>query len=89
MRHKADELAGLYYHSFYKSGPNKGIIENQGRVIAMIGSSHCLVQLYSFATGMPNVKRLIPLNELASWNLYDDREDWIEAYEASPRPKTP
>ncbi|HLX62065.1 MAG TPA: hypothetical protein VKX17_12355 [Planctomycetota bacterium] len=82
-----DGLNGLYFHTFEKSGQNKGIIENQGQIVAAIGASFYVVQLFSFATGLPTNKKLVPIDEMTSWKFYDNIEELKLAYEKAPRPK--
>jgi hypothetical protein len=68
MAGKPEKLVGKYFHSANES--NK--IEWQGVVIGEPHPSWYLVQLFEWASGEPNVQRLVPIEKMIGWSFYPD-----------------
>lgn len=64
-------LIGQFFHSL-KSGQ----ICWQGRVISEPMPGVFLVQLYEWAFGEPNVRRMVKAGDMVDWLFYPTAEDW-------------
>jgi hypothetical protein len=67
---KAEKLVGKYFHGANEN--NK--VEWQGVVIGEPNPGWYLVQLFDWATGIPSVQRLVPIEKMHAWLFYPDRD---------------
>jgi hypothetical protein len=73
---KAEKLVGKYFHGVNES--NK--VEWQGVVIGEPNPGWYLVQLFDWATGKPDVQRLVPIEKMHAWLFYPDRDAMTSSY---------
>ena len=67
---KRETLLGKYFH-----GTNENSrVEWQGVIIGEPHLGWYLVQLFDWASGEPNVQRLVPIEKMAAWLFYPDRD---------------
>lgn len=71
-------FVGLF---FVTPHPERGWPDGQwqGQVMNIVGPSHALVQLHSWAHGGPTNLQLVSLDTMWDWHFYDNEDDWIEA----------
>ncbi len=62
-------LVGQYFHSL---GKDDGKVEWQGVIIGNPEPGWYLVQLFEWLMGEPNVRRLVRIEDMADWLLYED-----------------
>jgi|SRR5687767_7360617 len=73
VRGKADPLLG----HFFLSDADRGW---QGEVVDSAGGGFYLVYLYSWIHGCRTNKKLVHISDMASWEFYDNDEDWRQGY---------
>jgi hypothetical protein len=71
-------LLGHFFHSVVGED---GKIEWQGSVIANPLQGWYLVQLFGWLDGIPNVQRLVRIEDMESWLFYNDTEMMQYSYE--------
>lgn len=70
---KLTSIVGHFFHSF---DPDTRHIVWQGQVLAQVGPGYYLVQLYEWLTGGAGVRRLVRIDDMLEWTLFDDEEEW-------------
>ena len=68
-------LVGKYFHSIVD-----GQVEWQGIVTGMLGEHACLVQLFEWMCGEPNVMRIVPVGKMVDWLFYENFEQMDFSY---------
>ena len=71
-----EKLVEKYFHGANEN--NK--IEWQDVVIGEPNPAWYLVQLFDWATGNPNVQRLVPIEKMNAWLFYPDRDAMTSSY---------
>lgn len=69
-------LIGKYFHSFTKDGGFKW----QGQIIDYIEPSTYVVQLFEWFLGHDSVKKIVKIDEMYDWVIYESDKDMREAY---------
>jgi hypothetical protein len=64
----------LLGHFFHSIGKDTGKVEWQGVVVGNPEPGWYLVQLFEWGMGEPNVRRLVRVEDMADWILYEDAE---------------
>jgi len=70
-------LVGQFFHSI-----DEGKIGWQGFVVSAPQAGWYLIQLFSWLTGEPSVRRLVRFEEMESWLFYEDAEVMNFSYES-------
>ena len=70
-------LVGQFFHSINE----RGNIEWQGWIIGNPEPGWYLCQLYEWMVGLPNIQRLVKIDEMSKWLFYDSSEQMIDSYE--------
>ena len=63
------ELIGLFFHSV-----KDGKIEWQGEIVGNPQPGWYMVQLFGWIDGIPNVQRLMRIEDMREWLFYEDTE---------------
>lgn len=71
-------LIGQFFHSI---GKDTGKIQWQGCIIGNPEPGWYLVQLFEWAMGEPNVRRLVRIEDMEGWLFYPDGEAMTHSYE--------
>lgn len=75
-------LSGQWFHSWKTETPcGCNLLHWQGMVLAEASLGLYLVQLYEFVGGTPNIRRLVSVQEMLSWTLYESSEVMNNAYD--------
>lgn len=69
-------LAGKFFHSFNE----KGTTNWQGQ-IESCSCGYAIVITYDWLLGGPYVRKLVPLEDIVKWDLYDSAEEMTDRYE--------
>jgi hypothetical protein len=93
----SDGLIGKCFHIFGGDGK----VARQGRVVAVVGPSHYLVQYFDWALGEPNTMAVVSVETMAvtaeherkpgSWQFYEDADHmnrWYETWGGGERAKS-
>ena len=67
---KTEMLVGKYFHG----ANDNSRVEWQGVVVGEPHPGWYLVQLFDWASGKPSVQRLVPIEKMATWLFYPDRD---------------
>lgn len=73
---KKDVMAGNFFHSVVD-----GKIQWQGHVIGEAQPGIYLVQLFEWAMGSPNVRRLVTIEDMRGWLFYETGEAMVHNYD--------
>lgn len=68
-------LVGKYFHSVVD-----GQIEWQGIVQGMPNEHVCLLRLFEWVNGEPNVMRIVPVGKMVDWLFYENFEQMDFSY---------
>lgn len=68
-------LEGKFFH-FFKD--NK--VEWQGYIVSEPKDGYFIIQLFDWILGYPSNQKLIKIDDMIGWNLYDTDEEMNEAY---------
>lgn len=71
---QGEALLGCYFHTL-----RNGQINEQGKVIGKVAHDAYQVQLFSWITGEPTVRRVVPIQDMDDWVFYESRSEWIAA----------
>lgn len=68
---ESGKLVGLWFHS----RNDDGVIEWQGRVERDLENGSCVVQLFEWIMGEPSVQKVVPFEQMSSWDFYPTARD--------------
>lgn len=71
---KTKTLVGMFGHTLTETG-----INYQFEITGKINEDKYTVQLFSWVMGDPTDTKIFSMDTLMECNLYDNREDWLEA----------
>lgn len=69
-------LIGMFGHIL-----KNGLANNQLEIMAEVSPGYFLAMYYEAGFGNPSNYQVFPIAEIAKWNLYKDRDQWIERFE--------
>jgi len=72
----ANVLIGKYFHSFDENGR----IKWQGQIIGHIAPSAYVVQLFEWIAGFESIQKVVDVNDLYGWVIYESDDDMRRAY---------
>jgi hypothetical protein len=69
-------LVGKFFHTFKNSE-----LEWQGYVVSEPSEGYFLVQLFEWIMGEPSCQKLVRIDDMVGWDLYDTVDDMNDAYQ--------
>lgn len=69
-------LIGKCFHSFTKDGGFKW----QGQIIDYVEQSTYIVQLFEWFTGHESVQKIVKIDDMYDWVIYESSADMNQAY---------
>lgn len=70
------DLSAMYVLTFNEC-PDRRAVDKQGKIVGAVGCDHYyLVQWFSWITGHPMDMRIIHIEDMLEWSLFDDEDQW-------------
>lgn len=72
------ETDGLVGHYILTPDPDHGfpLMQCQGYIHEGVGQEHYLISWFSWWSGDETERRIVPMSEMLTWNLYETKEDF-------------
>jgi hypothetical protein len=74
-------MIGKHFHSF----DTEGYVAWQGRIVGNPEPGWYLVQLYEWLLGEESIQKLVRIEDMAAWDLYESHDDMAFAYNERPK----
>lgn len=69
-------LIGLFFHSM-----KDGVVEWQGHIVQRLSGDLYLVELFDWLMGCESVKKIVALDAMSEWRLYDSADEMRHYYD--------
>jgi len=79
-KNKKKVLPGLIGHFFHTFTEDK-TVEWQGQVLAVVEPGYYLVDLFEWILGHYSCSRIVKLDEMETWNFYENEEQMNDHYQ--------
>jgi hypothetical protein len=68
-------LEKKFFHSFHD-----GKINLQGQIISELNDNYFLIQLFEWVLGAESTKRIVHIDVMVDWNIYDTDKEMNDYY---------